>query len=192
VEPTVQTPCGELAVERPARVADPSTMVIFGATGDLAKRKLLPTLYNLNGDRLLPERFAAVGVGREPMTTDAYREKVSRDLQEFSTAGTKRVQCEWLESRLAYLAADFGDEGLYRRLGDVLSALNESCDLLDQLLLAEDVDRREQLVLVDRLQQLLVLVFTLILGVGERGNGPERTVEVELRRALLRQLEQFV
>lgn len=124
VERTVQTPCGELAVERPARVADPSTMVIFGATGDLAKRKLLPALYNLNGDRLLPERFAVVGVGREPMTTDAYREKVSRDLQEFSTAGTERVQCEWLESRLAYLAGDFSDEGLYRRLGDVLSALD--------------------------------------------------------------------
>jgi len=128
VERTVQTPFGELAVERPARVADPSTMVIFGATGDLAKRKLLPALYNLNGDRLLPERFAVVGVGREPMTTDAYREKVSRDLQEFGTAGTERVQCEWLESRLAYLTGDFGDDGLYRRLGDVLSALHESGD----------------------------------------------------------------
>ncbi|MBI3262451.1 MAG: hypothetical protein HYZ58_04785, partial [Acidobacteria bacterium] len=57
IERTVQTPCGELAVERPARVADPATMVIFGATGDLAKRKLLPALYNLNGDGLLPEGF---------------------------------------------------------------------------------------------------------------------------------------
>jgi hypothetical protein len=64
VKRVVQTPCGELAVERPVRVADAATMVIFGATGDLAKRKLLPALYNLNGDRLLPKGFAVVALGR--------------------------------------------------------------------------------------------------------------------------------
>lgn len=134
VDKVTNAPCGEVVVERPARVADPSTMVIFGATGDLAKRKLLPALYNLNADRLLPDRFAVVGVGREAMTTQAYREKVSRDLQEFSTISTERVKCEWLESRLEYVAGDFGDEALYVRLRDVLSALNESgggtCDCL--------------------------------------------------------------
>jgi glucose-6-phosphate 1-dehydrogenase len=72
VERTVQTPCGELTVERPAPVADPATVVIFGATGDLAKRKLLPALYNLNADHLLPAGFSVVGRGREPLTTDAY------------------------------------------------------------------------------------------------------------------------
>ena len=46
VERTVQTPCGELAVERPLRVADAATTVIFGATGDLAKRKLQPATRN--------------------------------------------------------------------------------------------------------------------------------------------------
>ena len=120
VERTVQTPSGEVEVERPARVADSSIMVIFGATGDLAKRKLLPALHNLNGERLLPERFAVVGLGREEMSTDAYREKVRADLQEFGTATTDRVRCEWLESRLTYLPADFGDPAAYRRLRDVL------------------------------------------------------------------------
>jgi glucose-6-phosphate dehydrogenase-like protein len=66
VEGTVQTPCGELAVERPARVADPATLVIFGATGDLAKRKLLPALYNLNVDHLLPEGFGVCLPARTP------------------------------------------------------------------------------------------------------------------------------
>jgi glucose-6-phosphate 1-dehydrogenase len=122
VEGTVQTPCGELAVERPARVADPATLVIFGATGDLAKRKLLPALYNLNVDHLLPEGFGVIGRGREPLTTDAYRERVSRDLQQFGTMTTERGRCEWLESRLTYLAGAFDDPDTYDRLRDTLAA----------------------------------------------------------------------
>ncbi|HET9383646.1 MAG TPA: glucose-6-phosphate dehydrogenase, partial [Gemmatimonadales bacterium] len=121
MERTIQAPCGELTVERPARVADPATMVIFGATGDLAKRKLLPALYNLNADHLLPVGFGVVGRGREPLTTDAYRERVSRDLQQFGTKTTERVRCEWLESRLTYLPGAFDDPDTYDRLRDTLS-----------------------------------------------------------------------
>ena len=121
VERTIQAPCGELTVERPARVADPAIMVIFGATGDLAKRKLLPALYNLNADHLLPEGFGVVGRGREPLSTDAYRERVSRDLQQFGTKTTERVRCEWLESRLTYLPGAFDDPDTYDRLRDTLS-----------------------------------------------------------------------
>jgi glucose-6-phosphate 1-dehydrogenase len=122
VDRTVQTPCGELAVERPARVADPATMVIFGVTGDLAKRKLLPALYNLNASGLLPERFAVIGRGREVMTTDHFRERVTRDLQQFGTVTTEGVRCEWLESRLTYLAGSFDDPAEYARLRDALAA----------------------------------------------------------------------
>jgi glucose-6-phosphate 1-dehydrogenase len=118
----VRTPCGELDVERPARVADPATVVIFGATGDLAKRKLLPALYNLNAERLLPEGFSVIGRGREPLTTDAYRDRVSRDLQQFGTMNTERDHCEWLESRLTYLAGQFDDPATYDRLGESLAA----------------------------------------------------------------------
>jgi glucose-6-phosphate 1-dehydrogenase len=122
VERLVDTPCGQVAVERPARIGDAATMVIFGATGDLAKRKLLPALYNLNGDRLLPEQFAVVGLGRDVLTTDAYRQKVSADLQQFGTVTTEQIKCEWLESRLAHLPSDFGDPAVYTRLRDVLAA----------------------------------------------------------------------
>ncbi len=125
MERTVAAPAGEVVVERPARVADSSVMVIFGATGDLAKRKLLPALYNLNGEHLLPERFSVVGLGREDLSTDAYREKVRSDLQEFGTGVTDRVRCEWLESRLTYLPADFGDPDSYRRLRDVLQGTDD-------------------------------------------------------------------
>ena len=122
VERTLQAPWGELTVERPARVADAATLVIFGATGDLAKRKLLPALYNLNADHLLPEGFGVVGRGREPLTTDAYRERVSRDLQRFGTAGTERGRCEWLESRLTYLPGPFDDRETYDQLRNTLEA----------------------------------------------------------------------
>ena len=122
VERTIEAPCGEVTVERPARVADPATLVIFGATGDLAKRKLLPALYNLNVERLLPDGFAVIGRGREPLTTDAYRERVRRDLQQFGTMTTDRVRCEWLESRLTYLAGPFDDPAAYDRLRDTLAA----------------------------------------------------------------------
>ena len=122
VERTIQAPCGELTVERPVRVADPATVVIFGALGDLAKRKLLPALYNLNADHLLPEGFGVVGRGREPLTTDAYRERVRRDLQQSDTKATERGRCDWLESRLTYLPGAFDDPDTYGRLRDTLAA----------------------------------------------------------------------
>ncbi len=130
----VKAPCGEVVVERPARMADPSTMVIFGGTGDLVRRKLLPALHNLNAEGLLPDRFAVVAVGREEMTTEVYRARVRRDLSELSPVATGSAACEWLESRLAYIRGDFNDAALYRRVGEVLSAMNRSgsatCDCL--------------------------------------------------------------
>ena len=60
-----------LAVDQASPIApDPSTLVIFGGDGDLAHRKLLPALYNLHVDGLLPPRFAVVGAGRKPMSDD--------------------------------------------------------------------------------------------------------------------------
>jgi glucose-6-phosphate 1-dehydrogenase len=105
--------------------ADPSVLVIFGATGDLAKRKLLPALYNLNADGLLPDRFAVVGVARQEMTLDQYREKVSADLREFGTAPTGALDCEWLESRLAYVHGEFGDPATFDRLRETLASIGD-------------------------------------------------------------------
>ena len=63
---------------------DPVTLVIFGGRGDLAHRKLLPALYNLHLDGLLPPRTAIVGVGRPPMTDDQYREFAKDGVAHFS------------------------------------------------------------------------------------------------------------
>jgi len=63
--------------------AEPCVMVIFGATGDLTKRKLFPALYNLAKDDFLPHKFAIVGIGRQEMTSEEYREQMIANLREF-------------------------------------------------------------------------------------------------------------
>ncbi len=67
------------------RTADPCVMVIFGATGDLTKRKLFPALYNLAKEKFLPENFAIVGVGRQEMEMADFRRKIISELKEFIT-----------------------------------------------------------------------------------------------------------
>ena len=62
----------------------PCTLVIFGASGDLSRRKLLPGLYNLAVDGVLPERFAVIGWGRTPMDDAAFRDLARRGVEEFS------------------------------------------------------------------------------------------------------------
>ena len=56
------------------RAKDPMTIVIFGASGDLSKRKLIPALYHLHDNGFLPERFAVIGMSRSPMSDEAFRE----------------------------------------------------------------------------------------------------------------------
>src|ERR1051325_11269151 len=66
------------------RVPEPAVMVIFGASGDLAHRKLLPALYSLTRDRLLPARFAIVGFARRAVGDDVFREEMRAACNEFA------------------------------------------------------------------------------------------------------------
>src|SRR5215470_19253928 len=61
----------------------PCVFVIFGAAGDLTKRKLLPALYNLKASRFLPRQLAIVGVTRKEKTHEQFREEQSKDIHEF-------------------------------------------------------------------------------------------------------------
>jgi len=72
---------GEVA-PRLVRAQDPMTVVIFGASGDLAKRKLIPALYQLHESGALPERYAVIGSSRTPMSDEAYREAMRAALSE--------------------------------------------------------------------------------------------------------------
>src|SRR5690348_7464132 len=64
------------------RAEDPVAIVIFGASGDLAKRKLIPALYHLHEAGCLPERYAIIGTARTPMSDDAYRDAMVATLTE--------------------------------------------------------------------------------------------------------------
>ena len=67
------------------RPGDPCVMVIFGASGDLTKRKLIPALYNLAKDKLLSKEFALVGFARNEMTSEQFRDEIGREIGEFAT-----------------------------------------------------------------------------------------------------------
>ncbi|HZN55785.1 MAG TPA: glucose-6-phosphate dehydrogenase [Candidatus Polarisedimenticolaceae bacterium] len=102
------------------RPGDPCTIVIFGATGDLTRRKLLPALYNLRRYGLLPKDFAIVGVGRKDMTREAFVAEMGADIREFATAEVDEAIWHDFESRLYYVGFEFDNPQGYGWLGDLL------------------------------------------------------------------------
>src|SRR5229473_1379258 len=99
--------------------APPCVMVIFGAAGDLTKRKLIPALYNLRESKLLPDNFAVIGVARAELNDEEFRRRLSDDMREFASDVNPEVW-HWLEERLLYLSGDFNDDQTYPRLKELL------------------------------------------------------------------------
>jgi glucose-6-phosphate 1-dehydrogenase len=99
---------------------DPCVMVIFGAGGDLTKRKLMPALYNLAKGKLLPEQFAIVGVSIEESATNDFRERSTKEIQEYSTTNVDLGSWDWFKQRLYYISGDFNDAELYKKLGELI------------------------------------------------------------------------
>ena len=104
------------------RVADPCAVVLFGASGDLAMRKLLPALYNLRTDGLLSDHFSLVGVGRDPMSREQYQEKVARDIVRFGPHPVDQDRVAWIAARATYISGGYDSETTYRQLSDTLLA----------------------------------------------------------------------
>jgi glucose-6-phosphate 1-dehydrogenase len=102
----------------------PTLFVIFGAQGDLTKRKLIPALYNLAASGHLPQEFAILGVDGISMNAEDFRNKISRDIQELSTYPIDLTIKEWLLDRLYYLSGDFRDPLTYESLQRTLTQLN--------------------------------------------------------------------
>jgi glucose-6-phosphate 1-dehydrogenase len=98
--------------------APATTLVIFGVTGDLARRLLIPALVNLRREGLIADGFAILGLGKQDLDDSALR----RLLGEFVEAGDP----DWkeLRDRISYLGGDFGDNGIYRALADRLNPGN--------------------------------------------------------------------
>jgi len=99
----------------------PTSLVIFGATGDLAKRKLLPALYNLAHEGALPERFALVGSARSEMSDEEYRESAMESVREFSRRPPNEKVLAKLLQDVRYVPGSFDDDDAYAGIGAALA-----------------------------------------------------------------------
>jgi glucose-6-phosphate 1-dehydrogenase len=104
------------------KAPEPFTLVLFGATGDLAGRKLLPALAGLLKNHYLPDEFAIIGIGRRDKTDQAFREDVRKDFAEFRNSASTDDTADFL-SHVFYQRTDFttaeGMKGLAGRLEDL-------------------------------------------------------------------------
>src|SRR5882672_7863799 len=107
IAPLNQRPLNQLGEGEPiGRAAGPGVLVLFGASGDLTKRKLVPALFNLVKAKLLPRNFALVGVSFDDLSQESFRDQVTSFLQ-VEDRGTEAW--EWFSERMYYQRGDFGD-----------------------------------------------------------------------------------
>jgi glucose-6-phosphate 1-dehydrogenase len=98
----------------------PTTLVIFGATGDLARRKLLPALYNLAHEGALPQRFHLVGIARRERDHGDYRKECEQSIRQFSRRQPDEEVLTRLLENVRYVSGVFDDDSVYDQLGKVL------------------------------------------------------------------------
>ena len=105
--------------------AESGLLVIFGASGDLTRRKLLPSIYNLAEDGLLPDPFAVLGVARPAMDEATYRAEIRRHVEQEEGEPLDTRQWTRIEERVHYISGEFDDAALYERLKDKLSEIQK-------------------------------------------------------------------
>src|SRR6195256_3497115 len=113
------------AGHRGQRTAPPATMVIFGASGDLTKRKLVPALYNLQLERLLAPEITAIGVSRTAENDENFRASMREGIDQFSRTG-KAQPAIWdsFAQGLYYIPGDTKDPKTFSMLKDELDKLD--------------------------------------------------------------------
>jgi len=103
-------------VPAPGRPGDPCVFVIFGATGDLTKRLLMPALYNLLANQLLPDKFGIVGVSNVEMSSEDFRKQLGSEMPQFATTKVSPDLWKWFDNRISYMSGDFKDPATYQKL----------------------------------------------------------------------------
>jgi len=101
------------------KTAGPCVFVLFGAAGDLTKRKLVPALFNLVRAKLLPDGFAVIGVSVDELDNESFRKQVSEFLPT-----SDAISLDWLRTRLFYERGDFSDASVFTRLRDRLAEID--------------------------------------------------------------------
>lgn len=127
-------PVMEPPPRRKLKPADPCIMVIFGATGDLTKRLVVPALYNLSRTQVLPENFALIGVARSDMTNGKWGNQLHETLKsyvgnaanEFEVDHIDEAAWQRLAKGMSYVQGDLSKPELYEKLGQVLAATEKA------------------------------------------------------------------
>lgn len=106
---------------------NPTIIVIFGGTGDLAKRKLIPAFYNLFLDGWMTEKFALIGLGRTKLHDKEYSENLFEALSSFSRSGKpKKEQWEIFQKSVTYFTSDINDPESYKGLNEKMNAIDNA------------------------------------------------------------------
>jgi glucose-6-phosphate 1-dehydrogenase len=108
------------------RRPDPCLLVIFGASGDLTSKKLMPALYSLAFRRLLPEKFGIVGAARTEESDDDFRERMKKAVQEHARDPFKDEVWDELAAGMRYVTLDFADDSAEDKLAETLTELDEA------------------------------------------------------------------
>jgi glucose-6-phosphate 1-dehydrogenase len=109
------------------RTSDPSIFIIFGATGDLASRKIAPALYNLFLGGFLPQQFSIIGTSHLVISEKEYKDKLREDISRFSRNGIVKEN-QWIafSSNISYQAADAMDAKSYKEFGKRIAKLEKN------------------------------------------------------------------
>src|SRR5436189_2842277 len=107
-------------------VPQPCSIVIFGATGDLTHRKLIPALYNLAADGELPPAMAIVGFARRPKGDDDFRKEMEEATREFSRQPVRDEIWKTFSQSIFYHQSEFGEEDGYKELAKRLDDIDKT------------------------------------------------------------------
>src|SRR5579863_7905937 len=105
-----------------AQKASPCVMIIYGASGDLTKRKLLPALMNLQQEGLLSQQFAIIGFSYDQLDTNSFRQKLTEGVKQLSDTPLDETLWKWFLDRIYYVQGDFSDAAAYQRLKDQIAS----------------------------------------------------------------------
>ena len=127
--PSTQSDAKDVAPDKKSSVtaADPCTIVIFGASGDLSRRKLIPALYSLAAQNCLARRFAIIGFARTPMTDEAFQKSAVDSVKQFAEPETgSDLQCKEFVQSLAYVSGEYHHPEAFEKLKKRLEELDRT------------------------------------------------------------------
>jgi glucose-6-phosphate 1-dehydrogenase len=121
---TWQNPLRDKRDKRLPRIAGPCALVIFGVTGDLARKKVVPAIYDLANRGLLPPTFSLVGFGRRDWDDEAFADEVLQLVKEHSRTPFRQVIWERLAEGCRFVSGAFDDDKAFARLAETLEKLD--------------------------------------------------------------------